>query len=472
MPATLPDTASGRFRRFLSGDRARYNVLVPDASEKIAELRREVAANPTSRQFYQLGELLRRAGECHEAAAVLTAGLAHNPRYVAAWVSLGRAQLECGAGREAARALHEALELDRQNPVAWRLLGEANLAAGDRDQALTAFDRALELVPGDKTLRAVVKELADALTGPAPVEPPRERRPDPAPFSFAFESPLEGPGDVFGALAPPAPPVYVGTGGLPDDLFDLGEGGDEPLWSHAPVDAPFAWAAAEPAPEVSPAPVWREGEQADGGTAAGEEGAEAQGGPAPGAPPAAAEDVAWREADVAPQAEEEPEAVELPPVEPEIAPAVAVAPEVVGGPEILDEVPDGAVEAARETIPVEGEADAARTGPIAEEALSASAAPFADVVAEAARPAGPPATITLARLYIQQQQLDLAADTLERLTASEPANQEARDLLELVRDMMEPLPGGLPVLSARERKIAALQRWLASLTLSHERTTR
>ena len=44
-----------------------------------------------------------------------------------------------------------------------------------------------------------------------------------------------------------------------------------------------------------------------------------------------------------------------------------------------------------------------------------------------------------------------------------------RDLRELVRDMMEPMPEPLPPLTPRERKIAALQRFLACITLARER---
>src|SRR5208337_2829576 len=107
-----------------------------DSARRIEELRRELAANPTSRQFYQLGELLRREGRASEAAGVLRSGLAHHPRYVAAWVALGRACIDAGTSDEAATALREALALDAANPVAWRLLGEAHLALGDRRAAL------------------------------------------------------------------------------------------------------------------------------------------------------------------------------------------------------------------------------------------------------------------------------------------------------------------------------------------------
>ena len=81
-------------------------------------------------------------------------------------------------------------------------------------------------------------------------------------------------------------------------------------------------------------------------------------------------------------------------------------------------------------------------------------------------------TLTLARLHLQQQDFPAAIAILERLVTSDPDNQEARDLLELVHDMMAPLPGELPLASPRERRIAALQGWLASLTLGQERLSR
>ena len=68
--------------------------------------------------------------------------------------------------------------------------------------------------------------------------------------------------------------------------------------------------------------------------------------------------------------------------------------------------------------------------------------------------------------------MDEAVRVLERLLEREPGNVEARDLLALVRDMLEPMPAAPLKLSSRERKIAALQRWLASLTLGQERAMR
>ncbi|MBZ5589159.1 MAG: tetratricopeptide repeat protein, partial [Acidobacteriia bacterium] len=163
-------------------------------TQRIAELQRELAGNPASRQFYQLGELLRRDGRFGEATEVLNAGLVNHPRYMAAWVALGRACLENGKARDAVGGLEQALVLDPQNPVAWRLLGEARLVLGNRLGALDAMTRCLDLVPGDDVLKAAVDALASETAPPAP---PVEYAPMPeaagAPAEPAAESPVTEP---------------------------------------------------------------------------------------------------------------------------------------------------------------------------------------------------------------------------------------------------------------------------------------
>ena len=57
---------------------------------RIEQLRYLLREDPSSRIFFQLGELLRREGDAAEAVEVLESGLERHPRYVAAWVSLGR----------------------------------------------------------------------------------------------------------------------------------------------------------------------------------------------------------------------------------------------------------------------------------------------------------------------------------------------------------------------------------------------
>ncbi|MGV8039881.1 MAG: tetratricopeptide repeat protein [Thermoanaerobaculaceae bacterium] len=84
--------------------------------------------------------------------------------------------------------------------------------------------------------------------------------------------------------------------------------------------------------------------------------------------------------------------------------------------------------------------------------------------------AEPPASLTLARLYLRQQQPGAAVDVLETLVRREPDNQEARELLGLVRDMLDVAPAvTTPTLTPGERRIASLQRWLARVQAGRER---
>ena len=428
------------------------------SSRRIAQLQRELASNPASRQFYQLGELLRRDGRSEEAAEALRAGLAHHPRYVAAWVALGRACLDAGQVKDAAQGLEQALALDSQNPVAWRLLGEAHLGLGDRTAALDAMRHSLELVPGDEVLQAAVDALSSELAAATPAEAHALEPLPPAPPAAAPE-PVPAPLAGF--------PVAAGAA---EDLF-----GEPPVSVAAPETAAFPPEELPPAleasaPLVEPPPAVL----------------------AEGIPPAMADAPVEPEAlegffaelalplpspdAAAPLPEAPPPAVEAP--EPPPAEVVEAAVEVERDqfPEELflaPPEPPEPVPLEEEPAPAAAEADLFQA-PETEEApvllrqvLQATAEKAAvDVVAQ------PPASLTLARLYVQQQALPEAVGVLERLLEREPHNLEARDLLALLRDMMEPLPEAPPALPPRERKIAALQRWLASLTLGRERVAR
>ncbi len=420
-------------------------------TQRIAELQRELAANPASRQFYQLGELLRRDGRFGEATEVLNAGLVHHPRYMAAWVALGRACLENGKARDALHGLEQALVLDAQNPVAWRLLGEARLVLGDRLGALDAMTRCLELVPGDSVLQAAVDSLASETAPPqappeyapmpeaagAPAEPaPLKAEPVPppvletappeavpgAPEVFPeeplrrFEAPGErGPGATAPAAAASEDRDVFGAAPVSEEPFaGAGAAGTGPFEQAAAATFPDAGGEFQPAPPVVLAPP---------------------------PPPAAAD---------------------APPVPPMSVPEEAAAVEFAAPVEAPPLLPAD-FEAVR---PAEPAAEEVFAAPPVREAGGAPAP------AEPAQPPEPPPSIALARLYLQQQAPDEAVHVLERLLEKEPDNVEASDLLALVRDMMMPLPAAPPPLSPRERKIAALQRFLASLTLGWERASR
>ncbi len=120
---------------------------------RLEQLRFELREDPSSRVFFKLGEHLRREGELDEAIEVLRAGLlGHHPRYIAAWVSLGRALLAAGDGAEAATALDRALELDPGNAVAARAAGEAAIVNQEWVKAVKALKRSRGLTPQDDAL--------------------------------------------------------------------------------------------------------------------------------------------------------------------------------------------------------------------------------------------------------------------------------------------------------------------------------
>jgi tetratricopeptide (TPR) repeat protein len=388
-----------------------------ESARRIAELQRELAGNPGSRQFYQLGELLRRDGKASEAAETLRSGLAHHPRYVAAWVALGRACLESGQPSEAIHTLEQAIALDPQNPVAWRLLGEGHLALGERAEALEAMKHCLQLVPGDEVLQSAVDAITAEMAGPAPPAEPHEAEPTAAA--------LIEPDEVFAAAeeieeAAPTPEPPPAPEPLPDEL----------VWE--PEEAP---PVVEPVLEVeshAPPPQLAVPEAQP---VAGQESADDLfGGPAQAveAPPEPASTPA-----PAPEPPAATAAMEAPAPQPTGEAELFTAPETEEGPVLLRKV---------------------LQAPTPEPRLDAAAVQ-------------PPASLTLARLYVQQEALGESVRILERLLEREPGNAEARDLLALVHDIMEPLPAAPPKLSRRERRIAALQRWLASLTLGRERAT-
>ncbi|MGQ9495137.1 MAG: tetratricopeptide repeat protein [Thermoanaerobaculaceae bacterium] len=376
------------------------------SKERIKELRREVAANPGSRQFYQLGELLRREGELTEAVEVLRQGLAHHPRYVAAWVSMGRALLDLQELSQARQAFRQALDLDPQNPVAWRLLGEALLGLGLRSEALVAFDQALALVPGDEVLESAVASLKGEALDLSPA-PASEVAPEVSPAMVEAPGPT-GPftGEVF--------PEAQAVSGPPPALVPTPEAALPEPWEGAKPPEPFMGVLSAPPPPpaevfffedvfsptgaeatVAPQPFWEEG-----------------------APPLA---LPFAETGQVPPSEATAEAVLVMPA-PSAEPRTA-SQEVGEEPESL----------------------------------------FAEPA-----PAKYP-TLAEAREAINSGEPGKALVILESLVEAEPENREAVDLLALVRDMLEPLPAEEATLSPRARKIAALQRFLAQVTLARER---
>jgi tetratricopeptide (TPR) repeat protein len=132
---------------------------------RLEQLRFELREDPSSRIFFKLGEYLRREGEFDEGVEILRAGLEEHPRYVAAWVSLGRALLVNGDSAAASEALASALELDPDNAVAALFAGEAAIANEDWVEAVKALKRARGLTPQDDALDERIAFVEEKLVG-------------------------------------------------------------------------------------------------------------------------------------------------------------------------------------------------------------------------------------------------------------------------------------------------------------------
>ena len=152
---------------------------------RLEQLRFELREDPSSRIFFKLGEYLRREGELDEGVEILRAGLQEHPRYVAAWVSLGRALLVNGDSAAASEALASALELDPDNAVAALFAGEAAIANEDWVEAVKALKRARGLTPQDDALDERIAFVEEKLVGLGLFEQPTStaaanREPPPA----------------------------------------------------------------------------------------------------------------------------------------------------------------------------------------------------------------------------------------------------------------------------------------------------
>ncbi len=337
--------------------------------DRIEELREALRRDPASRQFYQLGELLRKAGRLQEAEDVLRRGLERHPRYVAAWVSLARTLAAAGDDEGAEWAAARALETDPQNAVAARLIAESAERRGDHRRAASAWRLASVLTPGDTAL-AERARAAEARVG----------------GGEAAAAP--GPEAGAGPAGPPAGP-------LPGEIVTAGE------------EDPFA---VEPTGDTDVFLVGDDVFAVGGGGAASAVGGPF-GAPAPG--------------EAGPG---------------EVAGAAAAPREPVG-----EAASEAEAAAAAEEAPAVPPPGAEPTRPIPEAEL-------------------PLPTVTLARLALEQDDLELAERTLERLRE---IRGEDPEVAALAREIAARRAGEVPLPA---RKIERLKGWLDHIRLAAERS--
>ena len=430
---------------------------------RLEQLRFELREDPSSRIFFKLGEHLRREGELDEAIEVLRTGLKEHDRYVAAWVSLGRAQLDNGDADGARQSLERSLQLDPENAVAARAMGEAAIVNNDWVVAVKALKRARGLSPQDDSLDEritfVEARLAELglLERPAPTA--NNRTETPTDSGQKEEATGEEPFAVQSA-------GDTGTWDDADDVFAAGRVGDDSAAATGEVDAgdpqppPVHAVDAtedsggyavppplteddvasmvdgdEPIETAEPAVVVHEEEPHDAEGAQASESAFIAPEPVPVPEPAPEPE---------PEPVFEPEPVPMPEPEPEPAPEPEPEP---------DPEPGLASEVEPEPPP--------ESWPDPEPDFHPALEKDADGV--------PLPTMTLAQLAIDQGDLDLAERTLRGVLEREPGHAEAAELLETMIAGPPEADSTTEPKNPSDAKAEALQRWLDAVRLASER---
>jgi predicted Zn-dependent protease len=203
------------------------------ADTRIDELRRRLERDPGSRLFAQLAEELRKGGELGEAIRVARAGLAVNPAYPSARLTLGRALLDSGDATGARAELESALRDAPDNIQASRHLAQAREQLGDLKGAADQYRKTLLMAPDDRQLQGALASVEARLQAPAgdsalaaESTPPATRRaPPPLPARPPTSADSRAtPGQGTASAAPPAP-RRAPRAGAPPLVFAPSAGG-------------------------------------------------------------------------------------------------------------------------------------------------------------------------------------------------------------------------------------------------------
>lgn len=433
---------------------------------RLEQLRFELREDPSSRIFFKLGDYLRREGEFQEAIAVLGNGLEQHPKYVAAWVSLGRALLDAGSTRQAADALGRALALDPENAVASRHAGEAAIANGEWVEAIKALKRARALSAPDETLDERIQfveghlDEIGQLEAPPPtakvgsgwVSPPSTGRSLDQVFAESEEeSPSDSTGDDVFAVGnedepvseDEAPEAYDSRATMAIPLAEMFPPSSE---AEAPTEAPI-----EISIEPEPAPTFESVTEIEI-----DEVIETQGG-----------DDEVSESDIAFAIDDDLAAATPPPgaIQSETVFAEEDEPDT-GVNAAIEMVADSDVES--DTVPLsvpEPESDAAVDSEVHFEFDLQD-----DVEVDVRSEELPLPTMTLARLALDQGDLELAEQTLRGVLERDPNSTEANELLAGLRaGAGVDTPESQGTDEPGDSRAQALRRWLDAVRLASER---
>lgn len=145
-------------------------------SEEIKRLTAELARDPGSLAFLELGEVLRRGGQLEAALKVAAAGRERHPGVVDALDLEARILADLGRFDRAEAAWAAVLERAARHRGAHKGLGFLSFRAGDLDRALDHLEMALSEDPSDQSVvRALhlVREAVSAAVAATEDEPPQ-----------------------------------------------------------------------------------------------------------------------------------------------------------------------------------------------------------------------------------------------------------------------------------------------------------
>lgn len=132
-------------------------------TQKIDRFRQVLAAEPESRAYVPLADLLRQSGQYDEALVLLEEGLSRNPEHQSAMVVLGLTLLQAGRQDHGVKVLQRVLEMSPDNFVVLRTLSESFLERQAFTHAIPILERLADLEPDQKQWSEKLVEARDQL---------------------------------------------------------------------------------------------------------------------------------------------------------------------------------------------------------------------------------------------------------------------------------------------------------------------
>jgi len=131
-------------------------------SSDIRSLSAELARDPDSLVFLELGEALRRRGQLYAAAKAAVAGLERHPRLANSHDLYARVLVDMGHLQQAYEEWQSTVELDTRHLGAHKGLGFLCYRWGDLDGALEHLESALAADPMDPSVVQALRMVRDA----------------------------------------------------------------------------------------------------------------------------------------------------------------------------------------------------------------------------------------------------------------------------------------------------------------------